>query len=680
MFNFTLYRSLILIALFLVSTISFAQNLLDGPESVAYDSVNNRYLVSSLRTNKIISIDKQGNQSLFKESIVAYGNCIKDSVLYVTGNATIRGLNVNTAEDIFTVTVPGVQQFDGITADNSGFIYALATRIGIVYKVHIETKNYWAFVDSGFGAAPQDLIYDSFKNRIIACQWHDDSDLLAIDLMDSTLSVVVENTAGRSDGVTIDKEGNIYFTSYSREGEIYMCDNDFSNPPELIYIGIPEPAGLDYNIVDNILAVPSFIGDKVEFIKMPPTYLFPKVSFDFSTGHAPLEVTFTDISSSNPKINKWEWDFENDGVFDSEEQNPTWIFNEPGVYKLKANFHSDSLSSFYAPPDSILVFEGESSLSFLKTSSRVTIKPNESFDFKNNWTFETWIKPTSLHGKYIFENKNIQIYTNRLASGFNKNSLVVKLIREDNTTIRFSTEDSSLVTNKWQHVAVTYSLSNQLMDVYIDGKLQALSLDNSSIFESPISDDSYDTLILGNNYSGLRSLVGNLDEVRMWNIFKSKEEIEENLYSYLEGNEPGLILYWKMNEGNGEILEDNSQNHLGGIIENCRYDWGIDYSTLVSAKEKIEINSNPMSFSLFQNYPNPFNPSTKIKYSIPERGNVELKVFDVLGREVKTLVNKEQPSGAYEIEFNGTKLASGIYFYTIHAGKYIKTKKMVLIK
>ena len=95
----------------------------------------------------------------------------------------------------------------------------------------------------------------------------------------------------------------------------------------------------------------------------------------------------------------------------------------------------------------------------------------------------------------------------------------------------------------------------------------------------------------------------------------------------------------------------------------------------------------PGKFELYQNYPNPFNPSTKIRYQIPEAGLVSIKIFDILGREVKTLVNEFKSAGRYEIEFDGSALASGIYFYQLkalpfgrQAGNYFTTKKMTLIK
>jgi hypothetical protein len=89
---------------------------------------------------------------------------------------------------------------------------------------------------------------------------------------------------------------------------------------------------------------------------------------------------------------------------------------------------------------------------------------------------------------------------------------------------------------------------------------------------------------------------------------------------------------------------------------------------------------NPTSFSLEQNYPNPFNPLTKIRYQIPQTSFVSLKISDVLGKEEAILVNEEKSPGNYEVNFNANNLSSGIYFYTLKAGNFIETKKMVLMK
>jgi photosystem II stability/assembly factor-like uncharacterized protein len=86
------------------------------------------------------------------------------------------------------------------------------------------------------------------------------------------------------------------------------------------------------------------------------------------------------------------------------------------------------------------------------------------------------------------------------------------------------------------------------------------------------------------------------------------------------------------------------------------------------------------TYNLEQNYPNPFNPSTVISYRLPVTSNVTLKVYDVLGNEIATLVNEELSVGEYEVEFSATGLTSGIYFYQLKAGQFSETKKMVLLK
>ena len=86
------------------------------------------------------------------------------------------------------------------------------------------------------------------------------------------------------------------------------------------------------------------------------------------------------------------------------------------------------------------------------------------------------------------------------------------------------------------------------------------------------------------------------------------------------------------------------------------------------------------SFSLFQNYPNPFNPSTTISYSIPADGHVTLKVYDVLGSEVASLVDEQKHSGTFDVHFDANALSSGVYYYQLKAGEFTTTKKLVLMK
>jgi len=92
-----------------------------------------------------------------------------------------------------------------------------------------------------------------------------------------------------------------------------------------------------------------------------------------------------------------------------------------------------------------------------------------------------------------------------------------------------------------------------------------------------------------------------------------------------------------------------------------------------------ETNPVPSKFDLSQNYPNPFNPSTVISYEVAKAGLVSLKVYDILGREVATLVNEQKNAGKYSVQFD-TKLASGVYIYTLKSGEYAISKKMTILK
>jgi hypothetical protein len=103
-------------------------------------------------------------------------------------------------------------------------------------------------------------------------------------------------------------------------------------------------------------------------------------------------------------------------------------------------------------------------------------------------------------------------------------------------------------------------------------------------------------------------------------------------------------------------------------------------SYVVSGVNDEVSNQTPDNYLLSQNYPNPFNPSTVIKYQLPVEGNVTLKVFDVLGNEVASLLNEYQTEGSYDIQFDAGKLTSGIYFYQLQAGSFTETKKLLLLR
>lgn len=107
--------------------------------------------------------------------------------------------------------------------------------------------------------------------------------------------------------------------------------------------------------------------------------------------------------------------------------------------------------------------------------------------------------------------------------------------------------------------------------------------------------------------------------------------------------------------------------------------WYVYKQSIITEVEKEEENL-PTMFKLEQNYPNPFNPSTVIKFGVPEKSTVVLKIYDILGGEVTTLVNEEMDPGWYKREFDASYYSSGVYIYRMQAGSYVSTKKMILLR
>lgn len=139
-----------------------------------------------------------------------------------------------------------------------------------------------------------------------------------------------------------------------------------------------------------------------------------------------------------------------------------------------------------------------------------------------------------------------------------------------------------------------------------------------------------------------------------------------------------IILPYKINLPFNSAFELSARGKKLIVFSPENIYWYID-TTVVSDIE-FSAPDVPANAELLQNHPNPFNPSTTIRYSIPASGLVTIKLFDILGNEIASLVNEEKPAGNYEIKFNAAKLSSGVYFYCLQAGSFVKTKKMILMK
>ena len=129
-----------------------------------------------------------------------------------------------------------------------------------------------------------------------------------------------------------------------------------------------------------------------------------------------------------------------------------------------------------------------------------------------------------------------------------------------------------------------------------------------------------------------------------------------------------------------DLNNDNQLANIKGTIKANRIDFDHPFSPSIIT---TGINNKMLtisSYALSQNYPNPFNPTTAINYTIPKAEHVTIKVYDILGKLVQTLVDKEQSEGTYHLQFKGGNLSSGVYFYQIKADNFVEAKKMIILK
>lgn len=217
----------------------------------------------------------------------------------------------------------------------------------------------------------------------------------------------------------------------------------------------------------------------------------------------------------------------------------------------------------------------------------------------------------------------------------------------------------------------TPSLCNTVFDL---NKIFATEWSGDSVYRSTNGGLSFQN-IRGNGFSGWASDICHEDPnfVYIGNYGPASAFTLDNTVNWITG------VTGMNNSGAGVMVPER-----GWIISQQTsnlYKMNITYTTPTVLLNIVEVLPGvPESFELSQNFPNPFNPETNIKFNIPVSGNVSLKVFDISGKEVSTLINEVKPAGYYEVTFNGSNLSSGVYFYRLESNSFNVTRKMLLVK
>ncbi|MBN2018149.1 MAG: VCBS repeat-containing protein, partial [Candidatus Cloacimonetes bacterium] len=365
-------------------------------------------------------------------------------------------------------------------------------------------------------------------------------------------------------------------------------------------------------------------------------FLVADFTVDVVTGNVPLSVNFSESTFSKPPVQYWHWDFDNDGIIDSYEQNPEWTYNEVGSYMPTLVVSNGVITETVTLDDSIRVFDGESALYF-ESGNCVMVSPSPTLNIIDDLTMEAWIKPIGwgLHpslgfGRIIDKTAYVLMLIKEYAVT-NNYCLAMWLYNENGTNSIITTPDSSISLDTWQHVAASFSNTYDEVKMYINGIEQELSFTNTP--SGPIADNSASDLAIGSTNYNCFTFNGTIDEVRVWNDSRSSDDIQYYRNYYLSGSEPGLSGYWQMNEGNGILVHDSSPNFNDGVILDPVWTHGKGLLP-VGIDEIIE---NEELYS--QILPNPCRKNLNISFFCKKSENIKINIYNIRGQRVKTLAD-----------------------------------------
>ena len=218
-------------------------------------------------------------------------------------------------------------------------------------------------------------------------------------------------------------------------------------------------------------------------------------------------------------------------------------------------------------------------------------------------------------------------------------------------------------------------------------KIQRCSTDGTNIQDVATDLNQVWGIAIDDHTQTIYWIDSGVEKIQNGNLAATLPVLKKDVITNLTGSQRGLVLdeksnmmYWSSTDG--KILEASLDGTNETVVDSgLIYPQGITLADSLLTISGVQNNAAlPLHYELLQNYPNPFNPSTIIAYQIAKSGHVSLKIYDLLGREVKTLVNETKKPGNYKIEFNADNLPSGIYFYKIASNGYSSVKKMILLK
>jgi hypothetical protein len=245
-----------------------AQNLLNGPNDIVFESPNNRYLVANWAGNSIVVIDSLGNQSYFLNNVThAHGMEIKDTILYVASHHNLLLIDLISASIIKNIYVPESEYLGHIAVDSSHFVYITDWSAKKLFKINSNDQT--SITLYTFNATPVGISYQENNNRLIILTLVNNAPILVYNLINGVIDTVRNTNINNPDAICRDVNGNYYVTSFT-ENIVYRFGNDFSSGPEIISTGHGGPSGIGYNMPHNIIGVTNYDFNSIDLIQLAP--------------------------------------------------------------------------------------------------------------------------------------------------------------------------------------------------------------------------------------------------------------------------------------------------------------------------------------------------------------------------------------------------------------------------
>lgn len=255
--------SVLFVLLFVIVNNSFSQY--NSPESVTYDTIGKRYLISNTNNFKIVQRDRNNVVTDFVTvGSSIHGVTVYNNKVYVCNGTRIRGYDLSNASEILNVTISGSSFLNDIAIDNSGIAYISDFSTRRIYKLNTANSEYWIYVPSTAPNTPNGVYVDAPRNRLLICCWGANAPIKSVNFADSSIANIITTPYTNCDGISLDRNENVYVSTWGIQS-VVRYDINFSNPAVVVASSLSNPADIYVNKITDTLAIPNAGNSTVVF-------------------------------------------------------------------------------------------------------------------------------------------------------------------------------------------------------------------------------------------------------------------------------------------------------------------------------------------------------------------------------------------------------------------------------